>query len=138
MPTIGIADGTGWCPIDPLTMESKLIKGIHVIGDATIATPMPKSGTSANTQAKIAAAAVVEMLGGGMPASQVLSNTCYSLVTPDWGISVTAVYQNTDKGIVAVKDSGGVSPAGRDDNFRMQEAKYARGWYESITKDAWG
>ncbi len=136
--TIGIADGTGWCPIDPLTMESKLIKGIHVIGDATIAPPMPKSGTSANTQAKIAAAAVVEMLGGGMPASQVLSNTCYSLVTPDWGISVTAVYQNTDKGIVAVKDSGGVSPAGRDDNFRMQEAKYARGWYESITKDAWG
>ena len=136
--TIGVADATGWCPINPLTMESTLVKGIHVIGDATIAAPMPKSGTSANTQAKIAAAAVVEMLGGGTPTAQVLSNTCYSLVTPDWGISVTAVYNNTATGITSPKDSGGVSPAGRDDAFRLQEAKYARAWYESITKDAWG
>lgn len=136
--TAGVADNTGWCPINPLTMESTLVKGVHVIGDATIANPMPKSGTSANTQAKVAAAAAVEMLAGRMPAPQVMSNTCYSLVTPDWGISVTAVYNNTDKGITSPQGSGGVSPAGRDDAFRKQEAGYSRAWYASITRDTWG
>jgi sulfide dehydrogenase [flavocytochrome c] flavoprotein subunit len=136
--TAGVADNTGWCPIDPLTFESKLVKGVHVVGDATIAAPMPKSGTSANTQAKIAAAAVVEMLAGRMPTEQVLSNTCYSLVTPDWGISVTAVYNNSATGITSPKDSGGVSPAGRDDAFRKQEAAYTRAWYAGITRDTWG
>ncbi len=97
-----------------------------------------KSGTAANTEAKIAAAAVVEMLAGRMPTPQVLSNTCYSLVTPDWGISVTAVHANTAAGITTPQGSGGVSPAGRDDAFRKQEAAYARAWYASITKDTWG
>jgi sulfide dehydrogenase [flavocytochrome c] flavoprotein subunit len=136
--TAGVADNTGWCPIDPLTFESKLVKGVHVVGDATIAAPLPKSGTAANTEAKIAAAAVVEMLAGRMPSPQVLSNTCYSLVTPDWGISVTAVHGNPSSGITTPQGSGGVSPAGRDDAFRKQEAAYARAWYTSITKDAWG
>jgi sulfide dehydrogenase [flavocytochrome c] flavoprotein subunit len=136
--TIGVADNTGWCPIDPLSFESKLIKGIHVVGDATIAAPLPKSGTAANTQAKVAAAAVVEMLAGRMPTGQVLSNTCYSLVTPDWGISVTGIHNTTATGITTPQGSGGVSPAGRDDAFRKQEAAYARAWYASITKDAWG
>jgi len=136
--TAGVVDNTGWCPIDPLTFESKLVKGVHVVGDATIAAPLPKSGTAANTEAKIAAAAVVEMLAGRMPSPQALSNTCYSLVTPDWGISVTAVHSNTASGITTPQGSGGVSPAGRDDAFRKQEAAYARAWYASITKDAWG
>ena len=136
--TIGIADNTGWGPIDPLTFESKLVKGVHVVGDATIAAPLPKSGTAANTEAKVAAAAVVEMLAGRMPTDQVLSNTCYSLVTPDWGISVTGVHTATAKGITTPPGSGGVSPAGRDDAFRKQEAAYARAWYASITRDAWG
>jgi sulfide dehydrogenase [flavocytochrome c] flavoprotein subunit len=136
--TAGVADNTGWCPIDPLTFESKLVKGVHVVGDATIAAPLPKSGTAANTEAKVAAAAVVEMLAGRMPTEQVLSNTCYSLVTPDWGISVTAVHTNPAAGFGTPQGSGGVSPAGRDDAFRKQESAYTRAWYASITKDAWG
>ena len=35
----GVADSTGWCPIDPVTFESKLAPNIHVIGDA--ASPAP-------------------------------------------------------------------------------------------------
>ncbi len=38
----GVADRTGWCPIDPATFESKLQPGIHVIGDAAIAGAMPE------------------------------------------------------------------------------------------------
>ena len=44
----GVADRTGWCPIDPVTFESRLQPGIHVIGDAAIAGAMPKSAFAAN------------------------------------------------------------------------------------------
>ena len=58
----GVADRTGWCPIDPVTFESKLQPGIHVIGDAAIAGAMPKSAFAANAQAKMCAAAVAKLL----------------------------------------------------------------------------
>ena len=32
----GISDATGWCPIDPITYQSRLQPDIHVIGDAAI------------------------------------------------------------------------------------------------------
>ena len=60
----GVADRTGWCPIDPVTFESRLQPGIHVIGDAAIAGAMPKSAFSANAQAKACAAAVASLLRG--------------------------------------------------------------------------
>jgi sulfide dehydrogenase [flavocytochrome c] flavoprotein subunit len=66
-------------------------------------------------------------------------NTCYSLVSPDYGISVAAVYRYAeDKGIYKVQGSGGVSPKDADKQFREQEARYARGWYASITSDSFG
>ena len=50
--TAGVADQTGWCPIDPVTFESRLVPNIHVVGDAAIAGAMPKSAFAANAQAK--------------------------------------------------------------------------------------
>lgn len=134
----GLADKTGWCPVDFMTMESKLVPNVHVIGDAAIATGMPKSGNAANTQAKLCAAAVTDLLSGRTPGAQTVSNTCYSLLTPDQGISVTAVWTASPTGFKALKGSGGVSPKGRDADFRKLEADYARGWYAAITKDVWG
>ena len=63
----GVADRSGWCPIDPVTFESKLVPGIHVIGDAAIAGAMPKSAFAANSQAKTCAAAVARLLAGSAP-----------------------------------------------------------------------
>src|SRR5258708_7987211 len=79
----GVADRTGWCPIDPATFESKLQPNVHVVGDASIAGAMPKSAFSANAQAKVCAAAVVKLLAGGSPAEPKLINTCYSLSAPN-------------------------------------------------------
>ena len=92
----GVADRSGWCPIDPVTFESKLQPNIHVIGDASIAGAMPKSAFSANAQAKVCAAAVASLLAGGQPDDPKLINTCYSLVAPDYGISVAGVYRPAD------------------------------------------
>ena len=63
----GVADRTGWCPIDPVTFESRLQPNIHVIGDAAIAGAMPKSAFAANAQAKVCAAAVAALLAGSRP-----------------------------------------------------------------------
>ncbi len=134
----GLANEAGWCPVDPNTFESKMHPGIHVIGDASIAGDLPKSGFAANSEAKMCAAAIVAMLRGEQAVFGSFINTCYSLLTPEYGISVAGVYRITDQGIKSVPGSGGVSPKDANDEFRRDEAKYARGWYDSITADIWG
>jgi NADPH-dependent 2,4-dienoyl-CoA reductase/sulfur reductase-like enzyme len=132
----GVAQGD-WCPINPATFESTLQKDIHVIGDASIAAPMPKSGFSASSQGKVTAAAIVAMLQGKAPATPSFANTCYSIVGPDYGISVANVYVIKD-GKMTVAPGGGVSPADANAEFRKAEARYADGWYRSNAAEVWG
>jgi sulfide dehydrogenase [flavocytochrome c] flavoprotein subunit len=88
--------------------------GIHVIGDAAIANPMPKSGFAASSQGKVCAAAIAAALSGQVMPDPSYVNTCYSLVGPDYGISVAAVYRMGESGIVAAEGAGGVSPKDAD------------------------
>ena len=57
-----------WCEVNHVTYESVKQPGIHVIGDATIGLPVPKSGNVANAMGKITAAAVVSLINGKEPA----------------------------------------------------------------------
>jgi len=134
----GVADRTGWCPIDPVTFESRLQPGVHVIGDAAIAGAMPKSAFAANSQAKTCAAAIVRLLAGAAPAAPKLINTCYSLVAPDYGISVAGVYQPTNGQLADVPGSGGVSPGEAPRASRALEAALAEGWFRTITTEVFG
>jgi sulfide dehydrogenase [flavocytochrome c] flavoprotein subunit len=137
--TAGLTNSDGWCPVNQRTFESEVHSDIHVIGDASIAGKMPKSGFAANSQGKVCAAAIVSAVHGTKMPEPSYVNTCYSLVSPDYGISVAAVYRySDDKGIYKVKGSGGVSPKEADANYRKQEARYAKGWYDSITSDSFG
>ena len=63
----GLTDASGWCPVDHLTWESSLLSHIHVIGDAAIQSPLPKSGFAANSEAKVCAANVVQLLRDAAP-----------------------------------------------------------------------
>jgi NADPH-dependent 2,4-dienoyl-CoA reductase/sulfur reductase-like enzyme len=132
----GVTNEAGWVPIKPLTFEAAQVEHVHVVGDATIAAPMPKSGFAANTQGKVAAAAIVAALQGREPAAPAWANTCYSMIAPDYGISVAGVYRVIDGEIKEV--AGGVSPMEVDAAFRKREAEYAIGWYEAICQDSWG
>jgi len=134
----GVADRSGWCPIDPVTFESRLQPNIHVIGDACIAGGMPKSAFSANAQGKVCAAAVASLLGGQTPAAPKLINTCYSLVAPEYGISVAGVYRPANGVLADVEGAGGVSPAKAPLSFRAQEAAYAEAWFRTITSEVFG
>ena len=137
--TAGLAAGGDWCEVDHRTFESAVVPNIHLLGDAILAGAMPKSGFSANSQAKVCARAIVALLREKEPPEPVFINTCYSLLAADYGISVAAVYRLGDEGTIApVPDSGGVSPADAPPVFRRAEADYARGWYASITADLYG
>lgn len=134
----GVADRTGWCPIDPVTFESRLVPGIHVIGDAAIAGAMPKSAFAANAQGKVCAEAVVAVLRGEKPAEPRLINTCYSIAAPDYGFSVAGVYRPVNGVLTDVPDAGGTSPLDAPDSERMQEARYGDQWFQTITAEVFG
>jgi len=131
----GVADQTGWCPIDPVTFESRLQPGVHVIGDAAIAGAMPKSAFAANAQAKLCAAAVAALLRDETPSPPKLINTCYSLVAPDYGISIAGVYHPVNGQFADVEGAGGVSPTDAPPDFRALEASYAEAWFRTITAE---
>ncbi|MBL0123175.1 MAG: FCSD flavin-binding domain-containing protein [Betaproteobacteria bacterium] len=116
-----------WCPVNPTTFESTIHKGIHVIGDASIAGAMPKSGYSANSQAKACALNLVAAMNGKELTEFSGINTCYSFITAKEAVEVTGVYK-VDKGaIVAAAGSVGVSP-----DLSELEAIYAESWLKNI------
>lgn len=136
----GLTNETGWVPVDPRTFEAVKARDIHVIGDANIGQPMPKSGYIANSTSKQAVAAAAAALAGRpAPEAPVYFNTCYSHVGEEYGISIVGVFRPGDTGFVETPNSGGVSPRGPLAEKREQrklEALYADSWYASITKDA--
>lgn len=134
----GLLNESGWCAVNQQTFESAVHKDVHVIGDACIAGKMPKSGYSANSQAKVCAAGVVAALRGETLGTTSWINTCYSQITPDYGISVADVYRLGPEGITPVEGAGGVGPRDADRKTRFKEARFAEGWYQSIVADTLG
>jgi sulfite dehydrogenase len=126
-----------WVGVDWLTMETTAAKGIHVLGDATFSAPaMPKSGHMANQHAKVAAAAIIQLLKGeAVSATPVVMNTCYSFVTAKDVIHVASVHQYDakDKTFKTVPGSGGVSAAAN-----QIEGRYALSWADNIWDDMLG
>ncbi|HEX2197851.1 MAG TPA: FCSD flavin-binding domain-containing protein [Burkholderiales bacterium] len=129
-----ITHNNRWCDVDWRTLESKAVKGVHVLGDATLSAPgMPKSGHMTNQQAKVCAAAVIELMSGrAANPAPVMTNTCYSYVSDAEVIHVASVHQwDAGQGtIIPVKGAGGVSAARNE-----LEGKYAWAWAQNIWAD---
>ena len=118
-----------------MSFESRLQPNVHVVGDAAIAGAMPKSAFAANAQAKVCASAVAMLLRGETPPQPKLINTCYSLVAPDYGISIAGVYHPVNGQLVDVEGAGGISPVDAPPDFRALEAIYAQAWFHTITTE---
>ncbi|WP_404383061.1 FCSD flavin-binding domain-containing protein [Caenispirillum salinarum] len=129
-----LADAEGWCPVDPATFESTRYPGVHVLGDAA-RTALPKSASAGNSAAKVCAHAVAARLTGRDFGPAAFINACYSLLAPDYGIAVAAVYDLKTGGIRAIDGASGSSPLDATQEYRRKEAEDARGWYASITAD---
>ncbi len=132
----GLADGSGWCPIDPFTMASTRVPHVYVLGDASIAAQMPKSGFSANSQAKACAMAIRAELTGSRAFEPRYSNTCWSLIASGDAVKVGASYKATEEKIASTDTF--ISKTGEDAATRTVTAEEAESWYAGITADIFG
>ncbi len=132
----GVTNDAGWAPVNPHNMATRADENIYVLGDSSQQGDMPKSGFSANSQAKVCANAVRGELTGSSVFPARFSNTCWSLLDTNDGVKVGASYEATDEKIA--KTSGFVSQVGEDAATR--EATYGEsvGWYDGITADMFG
>lgn len=132
----GLTNDTGFCPIVADSMRSTIDENIYVLGDASIAGAMPKSGFSANSQAKVAAMNVRGDLLGSKVFPAKFSNTCWSLIGTDDGVKVGAQYAVEEGKIAAT--SKFISQTGEDGALRKTTYEESIGWYDGITKDIFG
>jgi len=131
----GVTEGN-WAPVNAADMSSKADADIYVLGDASQQGDMPKSGFSANSQAKVCANAVRGALTGSKVFPAKFSNTCWSLIDTDNGVKVGATYEATDEKIAKV--DGFISKTGETSDVRKATYEESEGWYAGITADMFG
>jgi NADPH-dependent 2,4-dienoyl-CoA reductase/sulfur reductase-like enzyme len=126
-----VAGDKRWCEVDHVTYESVKAKGVHVVGDATIGIPVPKSGTVANSMGKIVANAVVSLLQGRDPAPMAPINTCYSWVSDREVMGVINAYRIRNRKVEQIEQK--LTP-GQSEAF----AQNALSWAANIWQDILG
>jgi sulfide dehydrogenase [flavocytochrome c] flavoprotein subunit len=131
----GITDGN-WAPVSAYDMSSKVDPEIHVLGDSAAQGAMPKSGFSANSQAKVCANAVIAALTDARAFPPRFANTCWSLIETDDGVKVGATYEASDEGIVST--SSFISEVGETPETRAETYRESLGWYDAIVEDMFG
>jgi NADPH-dependent 2,4-dienoyl-CoA reductase/sulfur reductase-like enzyme len=131
----GVNDGN-WAPVVPASMQSRIDPNVYVLGDSSAQGDMPKSGYSANSQAKVASMIIRGELTGSQVFPARYSNTCWSLIATDDGVKVGASYEPTEEKIASV--SSFISETGEDAALRKQTYEESLGWYAGITSDMFG
>ena len=132
----GLANQTGFCPILPESMKSANDANIYILGDSSIAGDMPKSGFSANSQAKVAAMSVRGELTNARVFPARYANTCWSLIAPDDAVKVGGSYSAKDGRIATITPF--ISKTAEPADLRKQTQEENMGWYEGITADIFG
>ena len=131
----GVTEGN-WAPVNASDMSTKADQDIYVLGDSSHQGDMPKSGFSANSQAKVCANAVRGALTGSKVFPAKFSNTCWSLIATDNGVKVGATYEATAEKITKI--NGFVSKTGESADLRKATYEESEGWYSGITADMFG
>ena len=131
---LGLTDSSGWCPVERIDFASQRVPNVHVIGDASIADAMPKSGFSANNQAKAVARAIVEQLAGRPAPEPVWENTCYALAGSQYGLFVADVFRLVD-GKIARINGKRFLPLDASANQIRLGARYQQAWLRTFTED---
>lgn len=134
----GVADRTGWCPIEPTSFESTLQPGIHVLGDAVVLSGLAKSAYIAASAARVCAAAIVTALTGRTAAEPQLGNTCYSLAAPGYAFAMKHSYRPQKGQLVELPGTAYISPADGDAALRAREAREAQDWFRTLTGEVFG
>ncbi|MCU4651405.1 NAD(P)/FAD-dependent oxidoreductase [Roseibacterium sp. SDUM158016] len=131
----GITDGN-WAPVSAYDLSSRIDPEIHVLGDSAEQGAMPKSGFSANSQAKVCANAIIAALTDARAFPPRFANTCWSLIDTDDGVKVGATYEASDEGIVST--SSFISQVDETAEVRAETYRESLGWYDAIVDDMFG
>jgi sulfide dehydrogenase [flavocytochrome c] flavoprotein subunit len=129
----GLANAGGYCVIDADSMRSAVDANVYIVGDASISGEMPKSASSANSQAKIAAAMIRTELTNAPAARAEYITSCWSLIASEDAVKVTGRYAAKGDKIAAVESF--VSKAGEPPDLRRQTDRENMQWYADITAD---
>ncbi|MFN4156170.1 MAG: FCSD flavin-binding domain-containing protein [Paracoccaceae bacterium] len=132
----GVTDDSGWAPVHPESMKARADENVYVLGDSSAQGDMPKSGYSANSQAKVAAMSIRGELLGAKVFPAKYANTCWSLIAPDDGVKVGASYEPNPEKIASVESF--ISATGEDAALRKATYEESLGWYSGITADMFG
>ena len=132
----GLQDDSGWAPVDPADMRAKADPNIFILGDSALQGDMPKSAYSANSQAKVATAAIAAELIGGKPLPSSYVNTCWSMIAPGDSVKVGGTYQPVNGRLE--QSEGFISQ--RDEDAAIRQATYEESvsWYANITAEIFG
>lgn len=133
--TLGLTDSSGFCPVHRHTFASTQQPDVYVIGDASIADAMPKSGFSANTQAKVVARVIVEELAGRPAPEPLWENTCYALAGKDYGLFVADVFKVVDGKIARINGKARYLPLNATPAQIKLGARYQQAWLRTFTSD---
>ena len=132
----GLADQSGWCPVEPTTFESKLQPGIHIVGDAISSGEVPKSAFLANSQAKVCVFAIAAALTGSDRYAPHLFNTCFTFLAADDAVSDAIAFEPSGDTIKISEIL--ISQVGEAAEIRRQVVQAANGWYTAFTHDVFG
>ncbi|MDO9381937.1 MAG: NAD(P)/FAD-dependent oxidoreductase [Hyphomicrobiaceae bacterium] len=132
----GLTQGD-WCPIDPKTFKSTLAQNVYVIGDAAIATDMPKSAYSANSQAHAVTGDILADLSGKPPPPNTFYNICWSFVAPNDVVKIGADYRPGDFGgkFALAPTNAFVSQPGESAALRKTNFDESAAWYDTLVTD---
>jgi NADPH-dependent 2,4-dienoyl-CoA reductase/sulfur reductase-like enzyme len=132
----GLANESGWCPVDPSTFESTLQPGIHLVGDAITLGDMPISAYTTNSQAKACAFAIAAALSGTERPVPRLFNTCFTFLAADDAVADAISFKLAD-GTVKIADLF-ITKVEASAEERAAAVRQAEGWYKAFTHDMFG
>ena len=134
----GVADETGWCPVDPATFSSTLVPHVHVIGDAAFAPPLPKAAAAAVSVAGTGARAIVrDLTQAEMPVPRWHAG-CFSLAAPRYGMEASTDFHLADGQIFIDEATMQLTPVGATADERQVSAEKAELWLRGIMGQVWG
>ena len=127
-----------WCSVNPVNFEIDGHKDIYALGDSIDAGDMPKSGFSANSQAKMLSMNLINKVLDKDYIEPVFLNTCYSFSSKERAFSITSWYKLNNQKNRIVSLGSKESDTETNDIERFRESKEAFDWYKNITKLMYG
>ena len=124
----GLTDQTGWCPVNPMTLNSMQRNQVYVVGDSIHPGDMPKSAFAALSQAHVCAAAIIADLRELPPPVPAYASVCWSYLRSGHAVKVGADYEVSKGEIRRIHPF--ISDLDENDDLRAKQAREAVDWYD--------